>query len=310
MAENRWKKKSFIITALFVMIAVATGAAWMVYRKADKPLTLKHRSLREKDVPVYLGEIRVPDDKKPAWVYVYEKKLFVSYFGEERVDIFSPEGVKKGSFRAKITKGRGAPQGMVSTARGLLIADYLNGGIGFYAPNGRLLDAYYETAEKRQIKPVSAAVYGEVLYVTDVNINGWLAVFQDGEMIMEVKGDNEKKKLEFPYGIVVTSDGRVVVTDPAGGKVKVFNCAGWFAYDFPTADIGMKNPQGIAVDGFGRIHIVDNGVGKVFVFDNLGKFMFTYGKELLNPSTLAIDRKNRIIYIANTEKHAISVWGY
>lgn len=91
---------------------------------------------------------------------------------------------------------------MVSTARGLLIADYLNGGIGFYARNGRLLDAYYETAEKRQIKPVSAAVYGEVLYVTDVNINGWLAVFQDGEMIMEVKGDNEKRSWNSPMALL------------------------------------------------------------------------------------------------------------
>lgn len=55
----------------------------MVYRKADKPLNLKHRSLREKDVPVYLGEIRVPDDKnRPG--FMFTRRNFLSVILEKK----------------------------------------------------------------------------------------------------------------------------------------------------------------------------------------------------------------------------------
>ncbi|PKM80356.1 MAG: hypothetical protein CVU89_14195 [Firmicutes bacterium HGW-Firmicutes-14] len=291
-------------------LALTAAVAWMIFGRSGPAVKLKHNTLNEKDPPVYLGEIKVPDNKKPIWVYVYEENLFVSYTEEENIDIFSLTGEKLRELRAKITKSEGAPQGMLKTSRGMLVADYQNGGIGFFADNGRLLDAYYVTADNRPIKPVSAAVYNDVLYITDVNINGWLAVLQDGEMIMEIKGDDEKKRMEFPYGIAVTGDGRVIVTDPAGGRVKVFNCAGWYAFDLPASELGMKNPQGVIIDGLGRIHLVDNGSGYVFVFDNSGNYLFKYGEGLKNPSNIAADRENRVIYIANTEDESISIWGY
>ncbi|MFZ5639820.1 MAG: hypothetical protein ACOY4Q_03915 [Bacillota bacterium] len=301
-----WRKP--IVLALLTILFITVN--WGIYNIYYKKIELAHMPLKPAEPPVYLGEIKLGGDKKPAWVYVYEEKVYVNYFNQEKVDILTPEGKKTKDFRAKITKGQGAPQGMFKSGSRLLVADFQNGGIGLYADNGRLLDAYYETAEKRQIKPVSAAVYENVFFITDVNINGWMAVLDDGEMIMEVKGDDEKKKLEFPYGIAVTDDGRVIITDPAGGKVKVFACAGWYAYDIAAAQVGLQNPQGVAIDGFGRIHIVDNGTGKIFVFDNSGKFMFTYGRDLKNPSTVAVDKKNRVIYITNTEKGSLSVWGY
>lgn len=278
--------------------------------KSNGEIGLTHDALDSTDKPIHLGEINFEEGKKPAWVYVYEDKLYVSHFGRERIDVLDTKGKKLKDFRVKLTKAKGSPQGMYKNGDKLIVADYHNGALGIFADNGRLLDAYYETAEKRAIKPVSAVGYGDVMYITDVKINGWMAVFDDGEMVMEIKGDDENKRLEFPYGIAVTNDGRVIVTDPAGGKVKFFACSGWYAFDIPVSEIGMQNPQGVAIDSFDRIHIVDNGVGKVFVFDNLGKFMFSYGDGLHNPSTIAIDKKYRNIYIANTEQGNLSVWGY
>ena len=300
---------------IIILISGFIIGNWLIFSPGGgQGIELEHRAAGQQEKPIYLGEIRDfgrgPGKDKPAWVYVYEDNLYVSYFDREIVDILTLKGEKTGDFRAKITKSPGAPEGMFKTGDKLLIADYHNGGLGIYRENGMLFDAYYETAEGRQIKPVGITANKNVFYLTDVSINGWLAVLDDGEMIMEVRGDDEKKGLEFPYGIVVTDDGRVVVTDPAGGKVKAFTCSGRYAYDFPVSEAGLTNPQGIDIDGFGRIHIVDNGTGKIFVFDNKGRFMFTYGKDLLNPSTIAVDDDKRIIYIANTEKNSISVWGY
>lgn len=304
---GRNQVKFMVITILAVVFLAGN---WLIYNNFYKELRLAHTPGGFTDPPVNLGKIKAHDARKPAWVYVYEEELYVNYFGEDIIDVLDLRGNKIRAFQAKAAEGNGSPQGMYRDGDRLLVTDYENGSLVVFTDKGRLLDAYYETAEKRRIRPVSVAVYRDVMYITDVSINGWMAVFKDGEMIMEVAGDEKEKRLEFPYAVAVTDDGRVIVTDPAGGKVKVFNCSGWYGFDIPVREIGMENPQGVAIDGLGRIHIVDNGTGLVFVFDNSGKYLFKYGEGLRNPSNIAVDRENRVIYIANTEDKSISVWGY
>ncbi|MBU7008035.1 hypothetical protein [Phosphitispora fastidiosa] len=309
--KNEFYKKA---AAAGILIIVITLLGWSMYSGPKRTVNLKHRQRGPDEKPVYLGSIDLTgpsgQGREPVWVYVYDDLIYVSYFGEERIEVLTPEGEKVRDFRAKITKADGRPEGMVQTGDRLLAADYHNGGVGLYAESGRLLDAYYETPDKRRIKPVGVTARDRVFYITDVNINGWFTAGEDGVFLTEIKGDTEEDGLQFPYGIAVTDDGRVIVTDPPGNRIRVFNCAGWNMGDLPTSEVGMKNPQGLAIDVLGRIHVVDNGTGRVFVYDNEGNFMFTYGQGLLNPTTIGADSAGRILYLADTGNGRLSVWGY
>lgn len=260
--------------------------------------------------PKLLKTIRLAPGDKPAWVYSIKDRLYVSYFGLDKVDIFTPEGKKASSFRGTLKPGGGSPQGMALVGERLLVADYANRALLAFNPLGKYMESFSQRPDGEEFVPVGVAVYNRVFYIADKQAKGWMAIGDDGEFINVIKGTNEQNRLEFPYGIVVTEDGRVVITDPQRGKIKVFTCAGWYAYDFPAAEIGLRNPQGIALDGLGRIHVVDNGTNQVFVYDNKGYFLFKYGKKLDRPANITIDRERRVIYIANTEKANISVWKY
>ncbi len=314
-------KKIFINNKIYcraaaagILIIALTVLGWFMYAKDSSVVNLEHRPREAQEKPVCLGSIDLTGPsgqrREPVWVYVYNDRVYVSYYGEDRVEFLTPEGKKAGDILTRITKAAGRPEGMVQTGDRLLVADYHNGGIGLYTEKGRLVDAFYETPDKRRIKPVGVTVRDRVFYITDVSTNGWFAAGDDGVFLTEIKGDTSENRLEFPYGIVVSDDGRVIVTDPPGNRIKVFTCAGWTVGDLPTAEVGMKNPQGIAIDGLGRIHVVDNGTGCVFVYDNKGRFMFTYSEGLKNPSTVAVDHKTRVIYITDTGNGRISVWGY
>lgn len=262
------------------------------------------------DPPHFVSSIKLPEDGKPAWVYAGNNNIYVSYFGREFIDIFTPEGKQTKSFSAALKGGFGSPQGIAISGNRLLVADYKNKALIFFSLTGDYIESFGKLPNNDEFIPVGVAVYNRVFYITDKKVHGWMAIGDDGELINVVQGKGTRDSLQFPYGIAVTEDGRIIVTDPQDGKIKAFACVGRYAYDFPTTEVGLLNPQGVAVDGLGRIHVVDNGTNRVFVFDNLGHYLFKYGKDLLGPSNIAVDKERQRIYITNTEKGNLSVWSY
>lgn len=304
--QVNWREYLFVamLTGLLLLVVVL---AFFIPRVTD--VKFKHTATTVYDPPKFLGTIEMQPGFKPAWVYSAKGRLYVNYFGKDQVDIFTPAGKKVKSFHGTLKPGSGTPQGMSLVGEKLFVADYENRAVLLFKPNGDYLESYAKRPDGTEFIPVGVADYDRIIYMTDKKVNGWLAIGETGEFINVVKGD-EKNTLKFPYGIIVTDDGRVVVTDPVSGKIKVFSCPGWYIGEFPAAEVGLSNPQGIAIDGFGRIHVVDNGTNQIFVYDNRGRFMFEYGTDLEGPSTVTVDTERRVIYIANTEKENISVWGY
>ncbi len=260
--------------------------------------------------PVFMKTLQLSPGTKPAWVNSAQGRLYVSYFDSDRVDILNMSGEKIGGFNATLKPGTGIPQGMGLIGQRLLVADYYHRALVFFSPQGEYIESYAKLPNLEEFVPVGVAVYNRVFYVTNQQTRGWMAVGDDGQLINVTKGTQEKDSLRFPYGIAVTADGRVIVTDPAAGKIKVYVCAGWYIYDLPTREVGLKSPQGIAIDGFNRIHIVDNGSNQVFVYDIKGYFLFKYGRDLLSPANISIDRESGLIFITNTGKSCITVWAY
>lgn len=303
---GRLKRRGWWYAVAGIMLLIALGGL-TVYLQSHG---YRHRVTTIKEPPVLVDKFQTRQGAKPAWVYWSEGKLFVSYYDSDVIDICSPEGKLLKSFVGTVNKGEGAPQGMGMVSGRLFVADYTNKALEVFGPQGDFQEAFNKKPNQEEIIPVGVAVYNRVVYVTDKKTKGWMAIGDDGEFISVAGGTSEKDTMEFPYGIVVSSDGRVVVTDPVLGKIKAFSCRGAFAYDFVGSELGLKNPEGISMDGLGRFQVVDNGSNQIFVYSNTGYLLFRYGDGLDRPSTITVDEIARHIYVANTEKNEIVVYGY
>lgn len=299
------RRNLLLILLGIVMLGVLGGLAlWWAGHPREQKVTSATMP------PILLDRFQTRPGQKPGWVFWSGKNLYVSYFGRDYIDICSPKGKVIKTFQGTVKNGVGTPQGMGLIGDRLFVADISNQSLLVFNPQGGFLEAYNKKPNQEEITPVGVAVYNRVVYVTDKTAKGWMAIGDDGYFINSVRGKSEQDTLEFPYGIIVTPDGRVIVTDPQQGKIKVYTCPGWYAYDFPTQKIGLKNPQGLAIDGFGRIHVVDNGTNQVFVYNSKGDFLLKYGEGLAGPASIAIDLASRHIYLANTEKSEVVVYYY
>lgn len=326
------KKKLIIIISLLVL--AATVIILQISDRTEKgELKLTHTKLPAAHKPVYINKISFAAEKEtyPVGVLAAQGNLLVTYYNRDIVDLFSLGGRKLGGFKAKSTGEKGFPYNMAVKGDQLAITDFVNGAIGLYQIDGDDVDfqaVYTHNTAKSKLAPFSVFAQGSYYYLTDKNFRGWLVLNSLGKIVkrVSVKGENKqfeapgstkesikKKALVSPFGIIVTQDKRFVISDATGGQIKVYNYDGKYLYDFekgPAKD-QLMYPRGMAVDGYGRIHVVDKKANKIFVYDNYGKFLLTYGEAQLNgPSTITVDEKKRIIYIANTEKQEISIWGY
>jgi len=111
-----------------------------------------------------------------------------------------------------------------------------------------------------------------------------------------------------PYGIAVTRDGIIYVTDTATRRVFKFDVE-LKSLSFTGASGAGKlvKPTGIAVDTDGRVFVADSTLRRVFAYDAEGNLAMAIGQEdeFANPSGLAIDQTNHWLYVADTSRHAI-----
>jgi len=124
----------------------------------------------------------------------------------------------------------------------------------------------------------------------------------------EEAAERPSEMLVKPYGIAVSPQGRVFVTDTAARRV--------FAFDLElrtvtflgdTGNGKLVKPVGIAVDANDRVFVSDATLKRVFGYDPDGTLALAIGQEgeLESPAGLAVDRANRRLYVADTTRHEI-----
>lgn len=321
------KNKYIIIAALAVLAAVLIK---FTLGGNHDPLSLNHKKLPAGHPPVYVNSLTFEGENFPVGVQFADGKLLVTYYNLAKVDLFSPGGQKLGSFTTDQDSKPGLPYNMAMGGGKLAITDFVNGRVAFYSLDGTdaELDTVYEhSTAKDKLKPFSIYYAEPYFYVTDQDFKGWLVLDTDGKLVkmVAVKGENKEfkipgqkeapklKPLTSAFGILVTEDKRVIISDPIGAQIKVYDASGKFLYNFEktTSEKALQYPRGMIMDGLGRVHVVDKKSNNIFVYDNYGKYLFSYaGEKLMGPSTVAVNQKDRAIYISNTEKREISIWGY
>lgn len=111
-----------------------------------------------------------------------------------------------------------------------------------------------------------------------------------------------------PYGVAVSPDGRVLVTDTAARRVFSFDPDAKVVTFVGEGGAGkLTKPVGVAVEADGRVFVADGTQNRVFGYAPDGRLVMAIGHdgELHGPSGLAVDRLNHRLYVADSSKHQI-----
>jgi len=117
--------------------------------------------------------------------------------------------------------------------------------------------------------------------------------------------------LRKPYGVAVDLSGRMYVTDR--GRIVFFHPgkkrSGFLGSG--GTDAARSEPLGIAVSSDGRIFTADSAARKVFVHSADGKRIASVGgaEELELPCGVAVDERNGKLYVVDSRKHRVAVYG-
>lgn len=130
-----------------------------------------------------------------------------------------------------------------------------------------------------------------------------------------VAGEPQFRTLVRPYGVVVDSHDRVIITDPGAFGIHVFDFAQG-KYKFISHREGketLDNPQCVTVDAQDNIYVTDSEAGKAFVFSANGKLARVLGSLkggegfFKRPTGIAVDAATGEVYITDTYRHKVYV---
>lgn len=143
-------------------------------------------------------------------------------------------------------------------------------------------------------------------------------IFAPREAIL---GADPAPRFVLPDGIALAPDGRLFVTDKAGGRILAFGPDGTFlrAFGSPgSGEDGLANPRGLAV-GNDRVFVADTQNHRVQVFSPSGVPLYRFGSkgdrpgEFFEPKGVAVSPDGSVVWVADTSNHrvqALSVYGF
>ncbi len=119
--------------------------------------------------------------------------------------------------------------------------------------------------------------------------------------------EEENTSLVQPLGICVDGKGRLLVSDPGGHCVHVFDrTRGSYLSLLEADDKEIVWPVGIACDRHGALYVADAVRREVFVFDEEGTYMWSVKGPFRRPTGVLVHRDR--LYVADTGGNEIFVY--
>lgn len=201
------------------------------------------------------------------------------------------------------------PSGIAIHGDNVYVADTYNTGVEVFSQAGQWKGK--SSAGLYNPHDVAVAADGQV-WITDTG-NG--RVVLSGADLGNPRSIGKQgagpEEFSAPIGIGIGPSGDVYVADAGNGRVQVLNAQGHFKASWKFTGWGPNAEPYIDVDRDETLFVSDSVGNAVVHLDRAGREVHRWtadddGKKMLRPRGLAVDRKNRILYVVNTDANAIS----
>ncbi len=237
-------------------------------------------------------------------------RVWVADFGNSRLRVFDRDGGSLGGWG-----GRGSGEfgfrelcGLAIAGDALYVADTWNGRVRAYTVEGLLRGS---AAELYGPRGVAVAPNGRV-WVADT---GNHRIVNYGPLLDDprIVGKKGGRPGEFasPIGIAASPGGEIYVGDTGNRRIQVLHPDGSLARVLAFPGWGENVEPGLAVDADGTIWATDPATASVLALDPSGEVKTRIsadenGRKFENPTGLAIDAKDRILYVVNSGSSTVS----
>jgi len=279
-----------------------------------------------------IGKPRYQELRRPYDVGASKGRIYVMDRMYKKIVIFDLAGNKLSFLNDHGIGSLGDPSGIwVSEDDFKYVADMQRKQVVVFDEN----DAFFRAYGSKDLfeKPVDVAVYGNRVYVVDMDKDQLFILDKEtGEVIKTV---GEKGDFFNPTHVTVGPSGSVFVNDAFNFRVKKFTPDGTLTdiIGFHGDNIGgFARPKGLAVDKNGNLYSVDAAFENVQIFDDQGRLLLFFGGAGVSPGSMylpagvAIDYYNisyfskfsdpnfeleYLVYVTNTYgKNKLGVYGF
>jgi DNA-binding beta-propeller fold protein YncE len=343
------KKKAFILSMLIICI----GCASIPEKPAVPPAAIFYPALPQRPRLQFLRSISGENDLgkkqsafqeflfgknydqllgKPYDVAACKGKIYIMDRMYKKIVILDLAGKKMSFLNDQGIGSLSDPSGIwVSEEDIKYVADMQRKQVVAFDGNDRFLRTY----GSREVfeKPVDVAVYGNRIYVVDIDKERLFILDRDTGQVIKTVG--EKGEFFKPSHVTVGPSGNVFVTDAFHFLIKKFSPDGKFldTIGFHGDQIGgFVRPKGVAVDKNDRLYVVDAAFENVQIFDDQGRMLLFFGgpgsdpDNLYLPAGIAVDDNNvayfqkfaypdfkleYLVYVTNMfGKNMLNVYGF
>jgi sugar lactone lactonase YvrE len=200
--------------------------------------------------------------------------------------------------------------------------------LALHADKKKKADAAAETDAKIKAIDYSNIVWPNPPAIARIKYKMW---FSSDKQVRNYKGNVQKKsawmdrlagtqtsddvfkrpfELNQPYGIAVDSEGKLYIADQKVGAIFIFSTD-----ETKNVDLIKNGVQahfvriiGLAMDDNDRLFVSDPGLRHILVFNKDHKAEDVITDAMAEPGGIAIDTRNRFLYVADTELDQVLVY--
>jgi sugar lactone lactonase YvrE len=260
---------------------------------------------------------------KPMGVAIFEDKIYVSSYNNNRIDIFDQTGKHLGihGLESKDAAGSmGYPTDIAVSGEDVFIADSARNKILAYKKNGSFVREFgqFGSGDGDLDTPSGIAISDDNIYIADTG-NSCIKVFsRDGSYIKTIGsfGAGEGKFNKPSDLSVVKPAGKLFICDTGNNLIQEFTLDGEFIRQiggYGSNPGKFNNPTGIAADGT-RLIVADSVNCRIQEFQVADlTYQRSYGAKgrgtdkLFYPTKCVFDESGKI-YVSDTYNHRIQIF--
>jgi hypothetical protein len=178
------------------------------------------------------------------------------------------------------------------------VTDPIRGQVVVFGGDDRYVRAYGKPGDW---KPVDAAPFEDMLYVTDID-HGMVKVFdkKTGEIVKTIGDKGEpSQRLDRPTNLAFDREGNLYVADTGKFQIAKYDRDGHFIAiigKVGDAPGNFARPKGVALDRDAHLYAVDAAYNNVQMFNKDGKLLMFFGEAGNEPGNLMLPAQVDIDY--------------